>query len=110
MPALYHLVPRRTWEENPGQPFRADSLRSEGFIHCSFADQVAGSANRFYADQQDLLVLHIDPAQLSSPVKEEPSGTGELFPHIYGPIPRDAVVRVQVLQRGSDGRWRFSAS
>lgn len=110
MGTIYHLVLRRVWEENPKQAYRADSLASEGFIHCSNAAQVAGAANRFYADQQDVFVLHIDPARLTSPVQEEPGGTGELFPHIYGPINRDAIVLVQALERGSDGRWQFSAS
>jgi uncharacterized protein (DUF952 family) len=110
MPTIYHLVLRRAWEAHPDQPYRADSLTSEGFIHCSFAQQVAGAANRFYADQQDLLVLHIDPARLTSPLREEPSGTGEVFPHIHGPLNRDAVVAVQPLARDADGRWQFSAS
>ncbi len=110
MPTIYHLVPRRVWEEPPEQPYRADSLSSEGFIHCSFAEQVAWAANRFYADQRDLLVLHLDPSRLSSPVREEACESGEIFPHIYGPINRDAVVMVQPLTRGADGRWQFSGS
>ena len=110
MTRIYHLVPRRVWAEAADQPYRAASLASEGFIHCSFAEQVAGSANRFYADEHDLLVLHIDPARLASPLREEPSGSGEIFPHIYGPINRDAVVTTQPLARGADGRWQFSGS
>ena len=110
MRTIYHLVLKRLWEQDPGQPYRADSLENEGFIHCSFAEQVAWAANRFYADQQDVLVLHLDPARLSSPVREEASGTAGVFPHIYGPINRDAVVAVQALQRGADGRWQFSVS
>lgn len=110
MPTIYHLVLPHVWEKQADQPYRADSLASEGFIHCSFAEQVAGSANRFYADQQDLLVLHIEPARLTSPLREEPSNTGEIFPHIHGPLNRDAVVAAQPLARGADGRWQFSAS
>ena len=110
MPMIYHLVSRRLWEEAADQPYRAASLASEGFIHCSFADQVAGSANRFYAGENDLLVLHIDPARLTSPLREEASGSGEMFPHIYGPINRDAVLAAQPLARGADGRWQFTGS
>jgi uncharacterized protein (DUF952 family) len=109
MTTIYHLVPARIWQECTGPTYSADSLASEGFIHCSYAGQVAGAANRFYADQADMLVLHIDPSRLASPLRDEPSGTGELFPHIYGPINRDAVVRVQALTRGADGRWLFGA-
>ncbi|HWG44241.1 MAG TPA: DUF952 domain-containing protein [Gemmataceae bacterium] len=110
MQTIYHLVLQSAWEANPHQEYRASSLAGEGFIHCSFANQVALSANRFYAGQQNLLVLHIDPARLSNPLREEPSGSGEVFPHIYGPINRDAVVRVETLERGADGRWQFNAS
>ncbi len=110
MTTIYHLVLRRVWEQQPEQPYRADSLATEGFIPCSFAAQIAGSANRFYAGAQDLLVLHIDPARLTSPLREEPSGTGEIFPHIHGPLNRDAVVTVQPLTRDADGRWQFSDS
>jgi uncharacterized protein (DUF952 family) len=109
MRTIYHLVTRQMWEKNADQPHRADSLASEGFIHCSFADQVAHSANRFYADAAELLLLHIDEDRLSSPLREESSGTGEIFPHIYGPLNRDAVVRVEALTRGPDARWQFTA-
>lgn len=110
MQTIYHLVLPRVWQAHPEQPYRAESLASEGFIHCSFAEQVALTANRFYAEQQDLLVLHIDPARLTSPLREEASETGELFPHIYGPLPREAVTAVQPLERDASGRWRFNPS
>lgn len=110
MRTIYHLVLRRVWEANPDQPYRAESLATEGFIHCSFADQVALSANRFYADAEELLLLHLDAERLSSSLREEASGTGEIFPHIYGPLHRDTVAVVEELARGPDGRWRFSGS
>lgn len=105
MRLIYHLVPGALWEKAPPGPYRAASLATEGFIHCSEASQVAASANRFYAGEQDLLLLHIDPARLTSPLREEPAGSGELFPHVYGPLDRAAVVTVQPMQRGPDGRW-----
>jgi uncharacterized protein (DUF952 family) len=108
MRRIYHLVTRAAWEKAAADSYAADSLAGEGFIHCSNADQVAGAANRFYADADDLLLLHLDADHLTSPLCDEPSGTGELFPHIYGPINRSAVVRVEELRRGADGRWAFS--
>lgn len=105
MRLIYHLLPRALWEKAPAGPYRADSLATEGFIHCSEANQVAASANRFYAGEQDLLLLHIDPARLTSPLREEPSGSGELFPHVYGPLDRAAIVAIRPMQRDADGRW-----
>jgi uncharacterized protein (DUF952 family) len=109
MRPIYHLVLRSLWERDPAQPYRANSLETEGFIHCCFAEQVAGSANRFYAGASDLLVLTIDATRLSSPLREEAAASGKLYPHIYGPINRDAVSTAVPLTRGSDGRWMFQA-
>lgn len=110
MRTIYHLVLRRVWEENADRPYRPESLAGEGFIHCSFAGQTAWAANRFYAEAEDLLLLHIDAERLTSPLREEACDTGEIFPHIYGPLNRDAVAAVETLARGSDGRWQFSES
>lgn len=109
MSTIYHLVLRRVWQVNADQPYRPDSLAGEGFIHCSFARQLAASANRFYASAADLLLLHIDTERLTSPLREEASGTGELFPHIHGSLNRDAVVTIETLERGADGLWQFNA-
>jgi uncharacterized protein (DUF952 family) len=106
MPLVYHLLTPAAWKQ-AGDEYRADSLSVEGFIHCSFANQVARSANRFYADAPDLLLLHIDPDALASPLRTEAAGTGELFPHVYGPINRAAVVAAETLKRGPDGEWVF---
>lgn len=108
MRLIYHLVARAVWEKAPVDGYSADSLATEGFIHCSNADQVAGAANRFYASAAELLLLHLDASRLTSPLRDEASGSGELFPHVYGPINRSAVVQVQALQRGADGRWAFT--
>ena len=106
MRPIYHLVPRSTWEAAPSGPFRARSLDEEGFIHCSNREQVADSANKFYANESELLLLKIDPARLASELRDEEGRPGELFPHIYGPINREAIVEVIRLQR-VNGRWVF---
>jgi len=70
------------------------TLEQEGFIHASREDQWRAVRTRFYADvPEDLVLLEIDPALLTSPVVVEAvPGTDEEFPHIYGPINLDAVV------------------
>src|SRR5437016_965330 len=79
MRRIYHLVPPSTWNSLGSAPYRAESLDSEGFIHCSNEDQVARVANRFYGDSVDLLVLGIDTDRLASPVRDEPAFTDEPF-------------------------------
>lgn len=72
------------------------TLEQEGFIHASRADQWRAVKARFYADVPEALVLlEIDPDRLTSPVVvEEVPGSDDVFPHIYGPINREAVVAV----------------
>ena len=72
---------------------RGVTLADEGFIHCSRRDQVEATANRFYGDVAELVLLTIDEAALDAPVVvEDLYATGETFPHVYGPIPVSAVV------------------
>jgi uncharacterized protein (DUF952 family) len=107
MHTIFHLVTPAAWERTGAGPYQADSLANEGFIHCSHRDQVARIANLFFAREQELLALEIDVRSLTSAVREEDAGTGERFPHVYGPIDRAAVVAVGRLQRGPDGLWVF---
>lgn len=86
--------------------YRADSLESEGFIHCSTAQQMAATANRFYAGQSDLLLLHIDPQALAAELRWE-MADGQDFPHIYGPINLDAVVEVEAFNPDADGSFHY---
>jgi uncharacterized protein (DUF952 family) len=74
---------------------RGRTLAQEGFVHTSTATQLPDVAQRFYADDPEpllLLVIDIATAEAAgSPVRWDPV-QGQLFPHVYGPIPRDAVV------------------
>lgn len=87
---------------------RGKSLDDEGFIHCSYLRQVEATANRFYADVAELVLLHLDPDLLDAEVRVEsaPEGSGDDFPHIYGPIPMAAVIATTWWDRDDDGMWR----
>ena len=96
---IYHITSIPEWEEAKQKGFyEAPSLHTEGFIHCSEADQVKGVLERYYAGKNNLLKLVIDTEKLSAPLKYElaPS-VNENFPHIYGPINLDAVVQVETV-------------
>lgn len=108
---LYHLAIRDEWEEalTRGGPYRRStlgrSLADEGFIHCSFAHQVQATADRFYRGRDDLVLLEIDTARLVAEVRvEDLVGAGQAFPHIYGPLPVEAVVRARDVPLDLDGR------
>lgn len=96
---IYHVVSQTKWQEALQQDFyEADSLALEGFIHTSKADQVAGVLERYYKGQNNLLLLHIDESLLTAPLKYElaPS-VNEEFPHIYGALNIDAVIKTEKL-------------
>lgn len=86
---------------------RGITLAQEGFIHCSYPNQLEGAANRFYGDLSELLLLHIDTERVDSEIRIEPPADGveQLFPHIYGPIPTAAVVATTAWHRSDDGTW-----
>jgi glutathione S-transferase len=80
------------------------SLEEEGFIHCSFPHQVQATADRYYRGRDDIVLLRIDPDRLGVDVVVEEASSGERFPHVYGPIPVDAVVSAEPVPVGADGR------
>ena len=81
---------------------------ADGFIHLSTAAQVAETAARHFAGQDGLLLVAVDAGALGPALRYEPSRGGALFPHLYGPLPLDAVVWVRALPLGADGRHDFS--
>jgi uncharacterized protein (DUF952 family) len=112
---IYHLTSRQAWRDAQQRAeYRAESLESEDFIHCSTRTQVLPVAEKYYKGQPDMLLLAIDPALLTSELRwEPPSGgapppgvpEGDLFPHIYGPINLDAVLKVYDLESNPDGSF-----
>ena len=97
MELIYHICSRNAWETaSSKKDYWADPLISEGFIHCSTIHQVPRVLNTFYSDENDLLLLEIDTSSLSPNLRWEP-GTDkaeELFPHVYGSLNKDAILRV----------------
>jgi uncharacterized protein (DUF952 family) len=107
---IYHITSRASWFA--GQVFGAykvDSLAAAGFIHCSKAEQIIRVANIFYLDQPGLVILMIDPFRLKPELRWEPGSdkADELFPHVYGPLNLDAVIRVFDFVPGEDGKFHL---
>ena len=103
---LYHLALRAEWnsarsEGSYRRSTRGRSLEEVGFIHLSAAHQVEATAQRFYGDLPpgEVVLLSIDPQRLAAAgleLRREPApGTGELFPHLYGALPLEAVLLAQ---------------
>lgn len=105
---LVHLCADAEWLDalNLGE-HRPPSLQAVGFVHLSAPEQVHLPANRLYAGRTDLVLLSIDPAALTDPVRWEPGVPTDpesmLFPHLYGPLPVGAVRSVTPYRPGADG-------
>ena len=102
----YHLVPLEAWEaSDPDAPYEAASLATEGFIHCTDgAGEVVRTANRHYRDDaRDFLVLTVDLDAAGSPWRVEDERG--IYPHVFGPIARTAVIRVVPAPRDAGGRF-----
>lgn len=80
---------------------------ADGFIHFSTGLQVRETAAKHFAGQADLLLVAVDPAKLGDALRWEPSRGGALFPHLYAPLPLDAVQWVKPLPLGADGVHLF---
>lgn len=96
---LFHLALASDWQEAQQQgsyriSTRGLTLADVGFIHCSWREQVTATYERFYADAGDVLLLEINPALVQAPLRADAIPTGELFPHLYGPLPLTAVREV----------------
>lgn len=94
--SLHHLASRVEWQDGQAGPtYQPPSLAAEGFIHFSTTEQVPATSLRYYADVDDLIVVTVDPDRLSGELRwENLTGTG-VFPHLYAPLPLDAVIAVR---------------
>jgi uncharacterized protein (DUF952 family) len=115
MGLIYHIADAADWAEAQRRgeytiSTRGKSLADEGFIHASAAHQVAPVANAFYRDDQDLLVLVIDVERVGPEIRyEQAPGSEDPFPHIYGPLNSDAVVKTRPFEKDASGHFSFVA-
>lgn len=96
-----------------GGPYRPEGFAREGFVHLSTEAQVLATAGRYYRDAAGrgvpgLVLLEVDPARADARlVFEDLLGRGEAFPHLYGPIPLDAVVAVHAFEPDAEGAFKL---
>lgn len=112
-PTIYHLAIAAEWDEavTAGRGYTMSTLgvtlAEQGFIHCSFADQVQRIADLVYRGRTDVLLLTVDPGLVTVPIRVDEVGDevgGDAFPHLYGALDLAAVRAVRALRTGADGR------
>lgn len=106
MTNIYHIVTQMDWASQQKAPtFTAPSLESEGFIHASRSDQIVATADRIFAGRTDLLILVIDTTRLIPEIRVEDSYGHGTYPHIYGPVNRDAITDIVSFPPSPDGTF-----
>jgi uncharacterized protein (DUF952 family) len=106
---ILHILKRKSWEEAKADGvYSGDSLEKEGFIHCSTAETVVEVANYNFKDVHDLILLCIDESKVVAEVKwEDFSNIGINFPHIYGPLNIDSVIKTVAFEPNEDGFFKL---
>jgi len=106
---IYHITEQSTWNQaNREGIYMPVNFIREGFIHCSNRDQVLDTAERYYSNDSNLVLLQIDVSRLRSNMQEENLiGGQEKYPHIYGPLNLDAVISAAAFEKGADGKFHF---
>lgn len=105
MTIIYKIAPAALWRaaEAAGAFTGAPVDVADGYIHFSTAAQVRETARRHFAGQDDLVLVAVDAAALGPDLRHEASRGGDLFPHLYAPLPLGAVLSVRPLPLGPDG-------
>ena len=100
---IYHIAIKAEWESQSSEPtYAPNRYQEDGFIHCSEQHQLERVAERNFRSRDDLLILELMPTKLEPETRYEQGGK-EKFPHIYGPINKDAVRRTMNIRCNDDG-------
>ena len=102
---IYKILSTQQWSEaaETGSFLGSPLDIADGFIHFSTAAQVPETARKHFAGVSDLLLVAVDADALGDAIKWEPSRGGDLFPHLYGPLPVKLAVWAKPMPAGPDG-------
>lgn len=105
MTRVYKLLGKAEWDAATARGvFEGSAVDlADGFIHFSTAAQAQETGRRYFAGQTDLLIVGFDADALGEPLKWEASRGGDLFPHLYAPLPTDLAVEVRQVSLDADG-------
>lgn len=102
---IFKIVHGAEWEASARDGSYAGSAkdRTDGFLHFSTAKQLMGTLQKYYSAEKDLVLVAVNEDLLERALKYEPSRDGDLFPHLYAPLPVSAVKWVREIARDVDG-------
>ena len=102
---IYKILQRSEWEAaRAAGRFEGSAVdRQDGYIHFSTAAQAPETARKWFAGQSGLVVLEVEGDGLGEALRWETSRGGDLFPHLYAPLPADQVLSVREAPLAGDG-------
>lgn len=105
----YKLVDGAEWAAALAEGAYAGSAvdQADGYIHMSTGAQLAGTARRHYAGRSNLVLVEVVLAPLGEALKWEASRGGDLFPHLFAPLPAGPDLPTRGLSVNADGVMRF---
>ncbi len=110
MTLILHITTRRDWEHAKKVGiYKAPSLEKQGFIHCSYPDQLVRFAETNYPGRKDLVLLCIESNRVRADVHEEGVGD-ESYPLIFGPLNLDSVAKALDFEPDKNGRFKLPPS
>jgi len=109
MATIFHITSRQEWNRAEAEGvYRSKTFPTEGFIHCSTSEQVLQVANIRFHGQKGLVLLVIDSDRVTADIRyENLEGGVQMFPHIYGELNINAVVRILEFEPGADGHFNL---
>ena len=103
---IFKIVPRAEWMAGSGDYHGSAHDKADGFLHFSTASQLPETLRRYYAGQNDLMLVAVDAAALGAALKWEYSASrGEDFPHLYGPLSCDVMKWARPIATDATGRF-----
>jgi uncharacterized protein (DUF952 family) len=103
---IFKIVPRAEWQAGSGDYHGSAHDRADGFLHFSTASQLSETLQRYYAGQDDLMLVAVDTAALGAALHWEHSPSrGEDFPHLYAALSCDAMKWARPIERDAHGAF-----
>ena len=107
---IYHIAEEDEWLACANKSeYLPKAYQKDGFIHCSDNHQIERVANSLFKGIKNIVLLKIDPTKLNArTLYESPQETNEKFPHVYGTINKQAIVKVSELTCNENGEFRIT--
>ena len=102
---VFKVAKRAAWSEacRSGTFIGSADDAGDGFIHLSVLQQLRDTLARHFKGETDLVLIAFESLEFGTDLKWEASRNGELFPHLYAPLPTSAARAVHALVLDENG-------